>query len=369
MLAREEDNLENKWKRETAFLCSAEFKNNLPPNPMRWKLLNLSTRRDCVSLTGPDSLHAASSRQNAFSADLGVSVDPILLRSLKVCGGCPSILSQDAALLHEYTHTRSHATTHDNYNATTARRPDLSKALWLMNTQYISSMTLPEHLGRSEKDWAKHKYNSSFDLTRHNSRVAQAEAVAESFRIAQGLPVHEKDTDVHPDEVIPVLPAFDRRHGSHIHFTFDENPATDIECKEINSKDNPFGLVESSLVKPYSIDRASRTPEKFVSYMVPTFPYVDSPHSHKCAYQWRSEYQYRIANERDVKVDTVCLLFDTGTGEMRYVKLNSRLLLSRRSKHAKGTAARPMPRPSSVTVKRAPSDMADSPKHLKMNRR
>ena len=25
------------------------------------------------------------------------------------------------------------------------KRPDLSKALWLMNTQYISSMTVPEH--------------------------------------------------------------------------------------------------------------------------------------------------------------------------------------------------------------------------------
>jgi hypothetical protein len=25
------------------------------------------------------------------------------------------------------------------------KRPDLSKALWLMTTQYISSMTVPEH--------------------------------------------------------------------------------------------------------------------------------------------------------------------------------------------------------------------------------
>ena len=37
------------------------------------------------------------------------------------------------------------------------KRPDLSKALWLMNTQYISSASLPEHLGRSEQAYAKGK--------------------------------------------------------------------------------------------------------------------------------------------------------------------------------------------------------------------
>ena len=42
-------------------------------------------------------------------------------------------------------------------NNAKAKRPDLSKALWLMNTQYISSMALPEHLGRSERDVAKQK--------------------------------------------------------------------------------------------------------------------------------------------------------------------------------------------------------------------
>ena len=360
---------ENKWKRETAFLCTADFNNNLPPNPIRWKLMDFPTHRTCLALPGAEALHDELSQRNTLSADLGESVDPVLLKKLQVCSGRASLLPQDAALLNKHTNTHRTAARND-FNVSSARRPDLSKALWLMNTQYISSMTLPEHLGRSEKDWAKRKHSNVLDITRRNSHVSQIEAVHESFKAAQNIPAHEKNADIHPAEVIAVLPDIDRQHGSYIHFTFDESPASDIDGKDIHRNDCHLGQVENSLVKPYSIDGASSSPDKFIAYMTPSLPIVYFPKiqegSHK--YEWRSEYQYRMANEYGMKPDAVCLLFDPGMRCMRYVKLNSRMLLSRRSKHAKGRAVRRMQRPSSITVKRIPSDLPDSPRVQKINR-
>ena len=74
---------ENKWKRETAFLCTADFNNNLPPNPIRWKLMDFPTHRACLALPGAEALHDELSQRNTLSADLGESVDPVLLKSYK----------------------------------------------------------------------------------------------------------------------------------------------------------------------------------------------------------------------------------------------------------------------------------------------
>ena len=140
--------------------------------------MDFPTHRACLALPGAEALHDELSQRNTLSADLGESVDPVLLKKLQVCSGRASLLSQDAALLNEHTKTHRAAARND-FNVSSTRRPDLSKALWLMNTQYISSMTLPEHLGRSEKDWAKRKHSNVLDITRRNSHASQIEAIHE----------------------------------------------------------------------------------------------------------------------------------------------------------------------------------------------
>jgi RNA polymerase II-associated factor 1 len=118
------------------------------------------------------------------------------------------------------------------------KRPDLSKALWLMNTQYISSASLPEHLGRSEQAYAKGKAKQGRDGSRRRRRrgmtgairaEAQIESIEASFAAAARAPVHPTaPKTTKPLEVIPVLPDFERWAGDHLHFVFDEDPCKGV---------------------------------------------------------------------------------------------------------------------------------------------
>ena len=114
------------------------------------------------------------------------------------------------------------------------KRPDLSKALWLMNTQYISSASLPEHLGRgASRRTPRRKASAARETGRsaparpgwRDPREAQIESIEASFAAAAPTPVHHgAPTMTEAPEVIPVLPDFERWAGDHLHFVFDEDP-------------------------------------------------------------------------------------------------------------------------------------------------
>jgi len=184
------------------------------------------------------------------------------------------------------------------------KRPDLSKALWLMNTQYISDMTVPEHKGRSEKDWAKRKKEGEeTDMGWRDPCEVQLESIERSFAAAQCAPIHDKNQDLHPVETMQVLPDFDRWPGSYVHFVYDEDPALDIKTLEGLDDAAKSAVLARSVVKPYSIASAGEgsVPEKFVALMLPAVPTApagtaDNAEVEPIApeeYQWIREYQYR----------------------------------------------------------------------------
>jgi len=247
------------------------------------------------------------------------------------------------------------------------KRPDLSKALWLMNTQYISDMTVPEHKGRSEKDWAKRKKEGEeTDMGWRDPCEVQLESIERSFAAAQCAPIHDKNQDLHPVETMQVLPDFDRWPGSYVHFVYDEDPALDIKTLEGLDDAAKSAVLARSVVKPYSIASAGEgsVPEKFVALMLPAVPTApagtaDNAEVEPIApeeYQWIREYQYRLQQEKDASLGTMCFFFDHNEGTVRYVALNTKLGLSKRSKHAKGLTGRMEWRPSKVTVKRVTAE-------------
>ena len=137
-------------KRETAFLCPIEFKNDLPPVPVDWKLLRVPVSHESFTEYSHLSLDEESRKDIAMSADLGITLDPMLMNQYQVPLERPPLDPADAALLDDGEGPRPRTIViSEKSKKSKVKRPDLSKALWLMNTQYISSMTLPEHLGLS----------------------------------------------------------------------------------------------------------------------------------------------------------------------------------------------------------------------------
>ena len=185
-----------------------------------WKLLRVLEQQ--IAIPGDD--HDELKKGFVLSADLGITLNQILPNKHQAADVASLAHSADAAIITEKY--GSHAASGDMSNSK-SKKPDLSKALWLMNTQYISSMTLPEHLGRSEKDWAKVRQNiGNENIFGANPRKSQLASINRSFDAAIGTPIHGKHPRLSATKILPVLPDFFRCEQSNVRFTFDEDPRT-----------------------------------------------------------------------------------------------------------------------------------------------
>ena len=91
--------------------------------------------------------------------------------------------------------------------------------------------------------------------------------------------------------------------------------------------------------------------------MLPKDPSAAAMEGEAEPYEWIREYQYRDRRGTRPRrgLGNMCFFFDEKEGTARYVELNTKLALSKRSKHAKVTRDAEW-RPSEITVKRRPDD-------------
>jgi RNA polymerase II-associated factor 1 len=364
---------QNRLKRETAFLCPIEFKNDLPPVPVDWKFLHVPVGHASFTAYSHLSLGEELRRDIALPADLGITLDPMLLKQYQVPIIRPTLDPEDAALLEDGDAARTRTGLGaEKSKKSHVRRPDLSKALWLMNTQYISSMTLPEHLGRSEKEWAKQKQREDDAETAwRDPREVRVEAIEHSFAAARSAPVHASNPALHAVEVMPVLPDLERWPGSYVHFVYDEDPAIDVRSLQGQDADAKSAAMARSVVKPYSVAGvgADGHTEKFVALMLPANPGEPAGEAEDEApedYEWVREYQYRLQQERDASLGTMCFFFDHEKSTVTYIPLNTKLNMSKRSKHAKGLTEGLEWRPSAVSVKRTAPDANEQRRRVRV---
>ena len=352
---------ENRLKRETAFLCPIEFKNDLPPVPVDWKFLRVPVR-DKESYTKYNHLDLEDERRKemALVVDLGITLDPMTSGAFRVPKERVPLHKADLALLEDGEAAKQRTGLIDKGKK--VKRPDLSKALWLMNTQYISSATMPEHLGRSEQAYAKGKVEGDVDdgLSSLERQVARIE---KSFAAAQTTPVHHKSpTTVKPLEVIPVLPDFDRWSTDHLHFVFDEDPCKDVEVLQNADDKSKSKAMERAIAKPFTVT-TSEGPSKVLGLMLPKDPDsksvfgADVTQSEQASeeYSWIREYKYAVDIEQDKSLGTMVFFFDSKEKTARYVELNTKISLSKRSKYA-ASGEMQTPVPSTITVKRSAPD-------------
>ena len=363
-------------KRDTAFLCPIEFKNDLPPVPVDWKFLHLPVGDESFTKYSHLALDDELRRDITLAPDLGITLDPMLMKQFRVPAERPPLEPADAALLEvgEISRARTGIVSEGANNAK-VKRPDLSKALWLMNTQYISSMALPEHLGRSERDVAKQKQMAlgggpNLDV---DPRDLMVQAIEASFAAAKLPPVHaQRPKDVKPVEVLSVYPDFERWPASHIRFVYEENPGMEVASVDGKSREEKIAALERALVKPYSVDAhdGSGEKQKFVALMLPADPAAADPAAADPAtaaeteYEWIREYEYKLTQERESGLGTCAFYFYEKDKTARYVELDAKMSLTRRSKTAKRAEGAEW-RPSKVTLKRVAPDDAEAERRVK----
>ena len=363
----------SRLKRETAFLCPIEFKNDAPDVPVEWKIYsepaNNSSFTQYLHVPIGEEVHGNS----AISSDLGLVLDPVHLENFRFQNSDFSSLLDDGDLLEDPERVILNASTmlHSTKGSVKNRRPDLSKALWLMNTQYISSMKLPEHLGRSETEWAKRKFvpNDVASSSCTEQQEIQMRYIESSFSAAlHALPRYLEKNVFHVG-TLPVFPDFNRWPNSYVNFVFDEEPEiTKVSSSRIEDVMTRLSVLEHSVAKPYASSTAAlhSGSEKFVAMMLPTK--TCSVHDRLQTdsltdFSWSREYQYRLSRERTQRTQcfgSLCMFFDHANNNVKYVDLNTKLALSKRTKHAKSSADGCISRPAKVTVKRIAIDTADN---------
>ena len=346
-------------------MCPIEFKNDLPPVPVDWKFLRVPVSKDSFIKYSHLDLEEERRKDVALVSDLGSTLDPMVAAAFRVPRERPLIDPADLALLEDGEGAKPRTGIVDKKKKK-VKRPDLSKALWLMNTQYISSASMPEHLGRSEQAYAKGKSRDAGDGADadggRDPREAQIESIERSFAAAAKPPVHPKaPKTVKPLEVIPVTPDFERWAGDHLHFVFDEDPCKDVAALEGADDRAKSAAMERAIAKPFTVT-TSEGPSKVLGLMLPADPSRASAFAKEGEeeeYSWTREYKYAVEPEPDPSLGTCVFFFDAAAKTARYVELNTKISLSKRSKY--GAAGEiPAPVPSKITVRRRAPDDAEN---------
>ena len=364
----------NQLKRETAFLCPIEFKNDLPAVPVDWKFLRVPVGTGSFVKYSHADLQDEMRKDAALVSDLGITLDPMVARAFRVPATRVSLAKADAALLEDGDGAK--ARTGLVERGKNVKRPDLSKALWLMNTQYISSATMPEHLGRSEQAYAKGKaggVGGDFGVEDDglSSRERQIAAIENSFASAKRAPSHVSGkAGVTPVEIIPVLPDFKRLRCDHLHFVFDEDPTKDVGVLSGANDSEKSAAMERAIAKPFTVT-TGEGPSKVLGLMLPADPtletvFASAPDSKTAEqYHWIREYKYAVDVENDPMLGTMVFFFDTSTKTATYVDLHTKISLSKRSKYSYSSGESAAPAPSSIAVKRAAPDSNETAKRQK----
>ena len=342
----------NKLKRETAFLCPAEFRNDLPLVPSDWKFLHRPNLCESISDYHHVSL-IGEARDAVLPADLGLTVDPLLSSSYREKQFRPPMEHVDNKLLEEEKDREMVADNHKIRN----KRPDMSKALWLMNTQYISAGSIKARTGLSEKEMKRRRLEAQGGAAEPEVELSQVEQIEASFAAAKRPPVHPTNKKAKVVEVLPVLPDFERIAMDYVRLNFDEKQETDVASLSGKSAETIENALNCGVVKPFSIVNERNQTERFLSLMLPQDPDAAMEEDFLALdgeprqYDHVRDYVYKIhQDDPNLGGGNMCFFFKKD--RVTYVDLHTKLTLSKRSKHSKGKEATDSWKPSEVTLQR-----------------
>ncbi|CAK7356759.1 unnamed protein product [Dovyalis caffra] len=335
------------------------FRNELPDPSAQPKLMPLKRDKDRFTKYTITSLEKMYKPQLYVEPDLGIPLDLLDLSVYNPPSVRPPLAPEDEELLRD----DESVTPVKRDGIRRKERPTDKGVSWLVKTQYISPLSMESaKLSLTEKqakELREMKGGRNL-LDNLNNRERQIKEIQASFEANKLPPVHATNKNLHPVEILPLLPDFDRYEDKFVTATFDGAPTADAENY---SKLDPSerDAYESRAIMKACVATGSdpANPEKFLAYMAPSSGELSKDmhdENEDISYSWIREYHWDVSasNTGDDANDPTTFLVAFDESEARYLPLPTKINL--RKKRAiegrSGDEIEHFPVPSRVTVRK-----------------
>ncbi|CAM9508146.1 unnamed protein product, partial [Discosporangium mesarthrocarpum] len=223
-----------KWQKQTEFLCTIKFRNNLPDPPLGPHFLQIPMDLDKYVHYHPSTLEQNYKWQLHCERDLGVDVDIIDTRKYLLPLNPPPLDPADKALI-EWKKGDSSASRMEEDLSTSARRKTVDTSVtWLKKTVYLTNDPFePVHKFKTEKQ-AQEEQEKQLKSELNRARgVDRKTLVEESFMHANnGKKVeHATNRSLEAEWVMPVMPNFLLWPNTYTLVSFDKDPSMEEGVK------------------------------------------------------------------------------------------------------------------------------------------
>lgn len=347
---------ENRLKKPTTFLCKLKFRNELPDSTAQPKLLSLRRDKERYTKYAVTSLEKLHKPQLYVEPDLGIPLDLLDLSVYNPPKGERLHLDPDDE---ELLRDDEPVTPIKKDGLKRKDRPTDKGMSWLVKTQYISPLsteaTKQSMTEKQAKELRENRGGRNI-LENFNNRERKIQEIVASFEACKSRPVHATNKNLHPVEILPLLPDFDRYDDQFVMATFDNAPTVDSEIYSKLDKSVRDAHESQAIMKSFVATTSdSAKSDKFLAYMVPS---LDELHKdmyderEDISYSWVREYHWDVRGDDADDPATYVVAF--GESEARYMPLPTKLILrKKRAKEGKsGDEVEHFPVPSRVTVRR-----------------
>lgn len=348
------ERVENRLKKPTTFLCKLKFRDELPDSTSQPKLLSIRRDKDRAAKYSVTSLETVHKPQLYVEPDLGIPLDLLDLSVYNAPKGeIYYIDPEDERLLQEDVSV----TPIKQDGLKRKERPTDKGMSWLVKTQYISPLTTDATrqslTEKQAKELRERRGNALLD--NHNSREKKIRDIKASFEACKSRPVHATNKNLHPVEILPLFPDFERWEEQFVVATFDGPPTVDSESYNKMDKSVRDAHESQAIMKSFVASTSdSAKPDKFLAYMVPSVGELSKDiydDNEDISYTWVREYHWDVRGE-DVD-DPTNFLVAFGESEARYMPLPTKLMLRKKRAREGKTSdeVEHFPVPASITVR------------------
>ncbi|KAF9690098.1 hypothetical protein SADUNF_Sadunf01G0160500 [Salix dunnii] len=346
---------ENRLKKPTTFLCKLKFRNELPDPSAQPKLMPLKRDKDRFTKYTITSLEKMYKPQLYVEPDLGIPLDLLDLSVYNPPSVRPPLAPEDEELLRD----DETVTPVKRDGIKRKERPTDKGVSWLVKTQYISPLSMESTKLSLNKNQAKEMREMKGGrnlLDNLNNRERQIKEIQASFEANKLPPVHATNKNLHPVEILPLLPDFDRYEDKYVTAAFDGAPTVDAENYNKFDPSDREAYESRAIMKACVATGSDPTnPEKFLAYMVPSPDEISKDmhdENEDISYSWIREYHWDVRGDDANDPTTFLVSFDEA--EARYLPLPTKInLTKRRAREGRsGDEIEHFSVPSRVTVRK-----------------
>ncbi|KAG1674733.1 hypothetical protein FOA52_013568 [Chlamydomonas sp. UWO 241] len=411
---------DNRLRRDTPFMATLRFKNDLPEIPCDPKMLISQADATKLSAFMLTTLEREPKRDLIMPADLGIPISLLNIERYAIpVGGAPALGPEDEALLGDANEKAALMVGGTQESIAPRGRPKAlrnAEVSWLMRTTYIQADG--ETVRRTGNDPSKaRKLDDGGGPGADAGREEQVAAIERTFESARAAPVHSKNPTLFAVEVLPLLPDFACWANKYVQAHFDNDPTEEVEALACLPPQIRRAVAERSMLKGFKLDQekpaegGAEKQERFMALIVPEKIDAESLHEQEtrqghafgqrrsstgalpppmglplpgqtsCAalaaslgstmtaevqpgdlegeYAWSKEYVYtiaRAAKEADAPPEFFVRFRD---GTASYCEMHTKLELKKRKELSGGADEAQLARPSKVVVRARPATEAE----------